>query len=101
MKKKKRRKAEDEGRPTKKALTNIDDTTMVPKTQRGNIIYTYGIIEYLKYATYLIIFFAPYFHIPYITLFIWVPHLSHPVISLSLATLFFLIITTICIFLFA
>lgn len=31
-KKKKRRKVEDEGRPTKKALTNIDDTTMVPKT---------------------------------------------------------------------
>ena len=39
MKKKKKRKVEDEGRPTKKALTNIDDTTMVPKTQRGNIIY--------------------------------------------------------------
>jgi hypothetical protein len=29
----------DEGRPTKKALTNIDDTTMAPRTQRGNIIY--------------------------------------------------------------
>ena len=38
-KKKKKRKVEDEGRPTKKALTNIDDTTMAPKTQRGNIIY--------------------------------------------------------------
>lgn len=31
-------KKNQEGRPTKKALTNIDDTTMAPKTQRGNII---------------------------------------------------------------
>lgn len=30
---------ENEGSPTKKALTNIDDTTMAPKTQRGNIFY--------------------------------------------------------------
>ncbi len=50
----------DEGRPTKKALTNIDDTTMAPRTQRGNIIYIYS-IEYFKYATYLIIFFFFFF----------------------------------------
>lgn len=78
----------------KKVLTNIDDTTMVPKMQRGNIIYTYG-AQYFKYATYLIIFFLSLslfvihfsIYVTYVTLFIRVLYHSHSNLS-STATLF-------------